>query len=115
VPEAELRRKGTLVIPEIMANIDAIRALCREYGVARLDVFGSATTDAFDPDRSDIDFLVDYARETDLGPWMSRHIEFRDELAALLGRPVDLVMDGGLRNKYFIRSVNATRQLLYAA
>jgi hypothetical protein len=36
-------------------------------------------------------------------------------LAALLGHPVDLVMTGALRNPYFIRSVNESRRLLYAA
>ncbi len=99
----------------ITSNLDAIRSLCQEYGVARLDVFGSATTGAFDEERSDVDFLVEYAPETDLGPWMKRHFAFRDQLAELIGRPVDLVMAGGLRNPYFIRSVDATRQSLYAA
>lgn len=99
----------------IASHLDAIRSLCKEYGVARLDVFGSATTGAFDEVRSDVDFLVEYAPETDLGPWMKRHFAFQDQLIALMGRPVDLVMAGGLRNPYFIRSVDATRQLLYAA
>lgn len=38
---------------------EAIRALCREFGVKRLELFGSAATDEFDPDRSDVDFLVE--------------------------------------------------------
>ena len=101
--------------PIITANLEAIRRLCAEYGVARLDVFGSVTTPRFDEARSDIDLLVEYAPETDLGPWMKRHFALQDDLADLLGRPVDLVMSGGLRNPYFIRSVNQTRQVLYAA
>lgn len=43
----------TLVTPIIEANLDAIRALCREYGVARLEVFDSAATHGFDPARSE--------------------------------------------------------------
>jgi len=31
-----------------------IEALCREFGVSRLELFGSAATDEFDPDTSDI-------------------------------------------------------------
>ena len=48
------------MIADIADNLDAIRALCREYGVARLELFGSAATDAFDPVRSDIDLLIEY-------------------------------------------------------
>ena len=94
---------------------DAIRDLCRRYGVARLELFGSAATDAFDPARSDIDFIVTYPPDYDFGPWLARHFEFQERLEALLGRPVDLVMDGAIRKPRFIQSVNATRQVLYAA
>ena len=99
----------------ISEEIEAIRALCEEYGVARLDLFGSATTVTFDPERSDLDFLVEYDPDTDLGPWMKRHFELQRRLSALLGFPVDLVMTGGFRNPYFIRAVDETRQLIYAA
>jgi predicted nucleotidyltransferase len=99
----------------IERNIEAIRAIAQEYDVARLEVFGSATSDEFDPSRSDIDFLIEYLPNTDLGPWIKRYFELQERLEALLGHPVDLVMAGALRNKYFIRSVNETRQLLYAA
>lgn len=39
---------------------EEIARLCRAFGVKRLAVFGSATTDRFDPDRSDVDFLVEF-------------------------------------------------------
>lgn len=100
---------------ELESNIEAIRDLCREFGVARLEIFGSATGAAFDPERSDVDFLVEYLPNTDLGPWMTRYFELEERLAELLGRPVDLVMVGALRNPYFIQSVNDSRRLLYAA
>ncbi len=37
---------------------DEIVALCRVYGVERLEVFGSAADGRFDPGRSDFDFIV---------------------------------------------------------
>ncbi len=45
-------------------------ALCRQYDVARLEVFGSAArgTD-FDPQTSDADFLVEFEPESDLSPF----------------------------------------------
>jgi predicted nucleotidyltransferase len=86
----------------ITEHLASIRGLCREYGVARLDLFGSATSAAFDPERSDVDLLVEYHPDTDLGPWMKRHFELQRRLSELIGLPVDLVMTGGFRNPYFI-------------
>lgn len=101
--------------PEVQHNLDAIRSLCREYGVARLDLFGSAARDDFDPAHSDFDFLVEYLPNADLGSWLARFFELEERLAALLGRPVDLVMAGAVRNPYIMRSINQDRHLLYAA
>jgi uncharacterized protein len=93
----------------------AIRALCEEFGVSRLELFGSAATGGFNPARSDVDFLVEYPPDYDFGPWLARYFEFKERLETLLGRPVDLVMAGAPRNPYVIQSINETRQLLYAA
>lgn len=101
--------------PLIEAHRPAILELCRKYGVTKLELFGSAATDAFDPECSDIDFIVEYPPDYDFGLWMMRFFEFRDRLAALLDRPVDLVMAGAMRKPWFIESANQTRQLLYAA
>jgi len=59
--------------PLIEQHLDAIRALAREYGVARLEGFGSAATDAFDPNRSDVDFIVEYPEGYDFGIWLTRY------------------------------------------
>lgn len=103
------------MLPLIADNVDAIRALAREFGVARLEVFGSAATDAFDPDRSDVDCIVAYPPGYEFGPWLTRYFELRERLEALLGRPVDLVMAGAIRKPRFIEAANETRRLLYAA
>lgn len=100
--------------PVIAENLEAIRALCREFGVVRLEVFGSVCTPDFDPDRSDIDFLIEYPPNYDFGLWLTRYFALTDDLETLLGRSVDLIMIGAPRNKYFVRSMNETRQLIYA-
>lgn len=94
-------------------GVAEIPALCRRYGVRRLEVFGSATTDAFDPRASDLDFLVDF--DSNLSDLFTRYFGMKESLEALYGREVDLVMVGAMRNKHFIDSVNNTRQLVYAA
>lgn len=95
--------------------MEAIRGLCREYGVPRLELFGSAATDAFDPDRSDIDFFVEYPLDYEFGPWLKRYFELEESLTSLLGRKVDLVMTSALRNRWFNREAAKTRTEVYDA
>ena len=90
-----------------------VPALCRHYGVRRLELFGSATTSAFDQQRSDLDFLVEF--DADLAHLFDRYFGLKESLEALYGRSVDLVTIGSLKNPYFIEAVNKTRQLVYAA
>ena len=76
--------------PDLADKREALTALCRRFGVARLEVFGSAARGGdFDPRRSDADFLVTFAPATrdDLAAFD----DFRAALETLLGRPVDLV------------------------
>jgi predicted nucleotidyltransferase len=101
--------------PLIERHRDAILDLCRTYGVARLELFGSAATDAFDPERSDVDFLVEYPPDYDFGPWLGRFQELEESLAGVLGRNVNLVMTSALRNRWFNREAAKTRTVLYDA
>jgi predicted nucleotidyltransferase len=75
---------------EIAEKRDALAAICRRYGVARLEVFGSAARGTrFDPRRSDADFLVTFtpAVRNDLAAFS----DLKDAIEKLLGRSVDLV------------------------
>ena len=92
---------------------DTITQLCRRYGVQRLELFGSATTEEFDPARSDIDFLFEF--DSNPADLFNRFFGLKESLEALYGREVDLVTISAMRNPYFIESVNKTRQLVYAA
>lgn len=101
--------------PIIVEHLEAINALCREFGVARLEVFGSVCTPAFDPERSDVDFVVEYPPDYDFGPWLTRYFALEEALAALLGRKVDLVMTKAMKNKWFRREATKTRTAVYDA
>jgi uncharacterized protein len=77
------------MLPMIAQRRSEIAALCRRFGVVRLDVFGSAArgTD-FDAANSDVDLLVEFgAAEDDL----ARFFDFKEALEALLAQPIDLV------------------------
>lgn len=90
-----------------------IAAVCERFGVRRLSVFGSAVTGDFSPERSDVDFLVEF--DTDLKSRFDAYFGLKEELERILGRPVDLVMPKALENPYFAASVERSRQELYAA
>ena len=92
-----------------------LATLCRRYGVARLEVFGSAARgDDFDPARSDADFLVAFDRpEETTSP---RFFDFQEALAALLGRSVDLAERGAIeasRNYIRRRRILAEAEAVY--
>ncbi len=48
------------MLPAIEQNTANHHDLCRRYDVQRLNVFGSATTDRFDPSHSDLAFVVEF-------------------------------------------------------
>jgi predicted nucleotidyltransferase len=91
---------------------DAIRALCQQYGVRRLDLFGSAATGAFDEETSDLDFVATFADTRSPG-YADRYLGFAEALEGLFGRPVDVITERSIRNPYFRQTVEASRQPVY--
>mgnify|MGYP001616165258 CR=1 FL=1 len=66
----------------------AINEYCKRWGIHSLELFGSALRDDFGP-ASDVDFLYTLAPESKIT--LFDLVNMQDELAALVGRPVDLV------------------------
>ena len=93
---------------------DVIAALCRKYGVVRMDVFGSAIRDDFRVGESDIDLLADFG-DQDPFELIDAYFGLLDELRALLGPRVDLVMSDAIKNRYIRAEIERTKQALYAA
>ena len=77
-------------------------------------MFGSATRGDFDPDRSDVDMVVEFEPLTP-GSYADNWFGLREALVELFGRPVDLVTDGAIRNPHFREAVERSQQTLYAA
>jgi uncharacterized protein len=102
------------MLPFIEAQRSAIAELCRRFHVRRLDVFGSAArgTD-FDPSRSDVDLLVSYDPDAS-PPTLTAYFDLQEELTALLGYPVDLVMSSAVRNPYIHADIERSREPVYA-
>lgn len=90
---------------------DEIAALCRKYGVRRLDVFGSGVTDGFDPSTSDLDFIVTFNRPED--GILYRYVDLADELETLFGRGVDLLIERSIGSPEFRTTVEQQRTPVY--
>jgi predicted nucleotidyltransferase len=92
-----------------------LAALCRRWKITELALFGSALRQDFGP-ASDIDLLVSFAADADWG--LLDYARMEQELAALLGRRVDLVSRRAVeRSANWIRrgEILATAQVVYAA
>jgi predicted nucleotidyltransferase len=102
------------MIDLVEQNRAAVAELCRKYRVKTLEVFGSAADGRFDPERSDLDFLVEFLPQA-AERIFHGYFDFRDELQRVYGRKVDLVMPDAVRNSRFRDAMNRQRRLLYAA
>ena len=96
---------------EIQRHQTALRELCAELGVRRLELFGSAVDS---PSPRDLDFLAALG-ERPPSEYAAAYFDLKERLEALFGRPVDLITPAGLDNPYFRASVEQQRRLLYAA
>lgn len=91
-----------------------VAELCRRFHVRRLELFGSAAGDRFDLHRSDLDFLVEFDHRSWVGA-ADRYFGFREGLEDLFQRQIDLVELPAIHNPYFLRGIEPSRTVLYAA
>lgn len=103
------------MISLIEKNLDALKQLCRQYRVSRLELIGSALNDEkFEAEKSDIDFLVEF-ESLEQGQYADTYFGLLEALENLFGRHIDLVMAKAVRNRYFLEAVKKNHQVLYAA
>src|SRR5689334_14502146 len=99
---------------QIEQKREQLAQLCRQFHVRRLSLFGSALTSDFDPERSDLDFVVEFEPLAS-GTYADTYFGLIAALEQLFGRKVDLVESGSVRNPYFRREIEAHQETLYAA
>lgn len=97
--------------PIVDQHRDELARLCDEFGVEKLEVFGSACTGTFDLERSDIDVIASFV---DRGTgYADRYFGFADSLEVLFGRHVDIDTPYSIQSPLFRESVAACRQVIY--
>ncbi|TAL58397.1 MAG: nucleotidyltransferase domain-containing protein [Bacteroidetes bacterium] len=96
----------------ITNNLPEVKRLLNQFKVKRAYAFGSVCSDKFNQE-SDIDFLIAFQEGMDPlergENWWTLLYALRD----LFKRDVDLIAEDTLRNPYFIKSVNASKELIH--
>lgn len=101
--------------PLIENSRPQIAALCRKYGVGRLDVFGSLLRDDFDVQgRSDVDVVVEFDPDFPGSP-VRRYFDLKREMESLFGRTVDVVEIHALPESRLKRIIERSKVPVYAA
>ena len=77
-------------VAELPIKIDRekIAEFCRARGIRKLSLFGSVLRDDFDPQRSDVDVLAEFAPDA-LRNSGWEYFRYGEQLAEILGHPVD--------------------------
>lgn len=101
-----------MAIPHLALSDDRIAGFCRRWKITEMSVFGSVVREDFRHD-SDIDVLVSF--EAGAGWSLLDLVTIQEELAAVLGRPVDLIEEAALRNPYRRAAILESKQVVYAA
>ena len=83
------------------------------YNVKTMYAFGSVCTDKFN-DLSDIDLLISF-NNLSIEQYTDNYFDLHYKLQDLFNRKIDLLTDKSLSNPYFIKGVELTKQLIYAA
>jgi predicted nucleotidyltransferase len=99
-----------VIVAALVVDLDRIAEICRRYGVARLELFGSVSRGDHRSD-SDVDVLYELVQRARLG-WAIE--ELSDELGEEFGRHVDLISRRALHTR-LRDAVLADARLLYAA
>jgi uncharacterized protein len=102
------------MIDQIRRARSELATICLRHNVRRLDLFGSAVGSDFEPATSDLDFLVEFG-PFPKGGYSEHYFGLIEDLKALFGHPVDLLVARAVRNPYLLEIINQTREPLFAA
>jgi uncharacterized protein len=102
------------VIRHLAIKRSELNELCRNFRVRRLSAFGSALTERFDEEKSDLDFVVEF-ESLPKGEHAKTYFGLIEALQGLFGRRVDLLEQDAIRNPYVKQEIDRTQQNLYGA
>lgn len=88
----------------------AVAEFCQRWRIIELSLFGSVLRDDFRPD-SDVDVLVEFEEGAPWSYWDWGAMT--EQLAAIFGRPIDLVEKRSVVNPYRRQHILSHRQVIH--
>lgn len=101
-----------IIHDEILKHQNDFMKVCRIHGVKYLYAFGSSTTDNFDFQKSDLDFLVEIDSLDPLEKG-DKLISLWDSFEEIFHRKIDLLTESSIKNPYLRKSIDSTKVLIY--
>lgn len=98
----------------VAAHQAAVAELCRQYGVVRLRLFGSALRASWRPQDSDLDFLADFGSPPVGINLFEQQFGFQADLEKLFRRRVDVVDWNAARKPHFRESAEKHAKEVFA-
>jgi len=99
----------------VQQHSNSIYDLCKRHNVKELYAFGSVLDKNRFTEGSDIDLIVKFDESIPIESYFILYFDFVDNLEQLFKRKVDLMISKEIRNQYLRKSIEATKQLIYAA
>ena len=100
--------------PLVAPHISAIQALCEEIGVTRLELCEGDDSTSSTPTLPSC-FIVTTPATENPGLWAEKLVELEERLSSLLGREIDLLLPGALRNDWVRQHLASRRAEVYDA
>lgn len=89
-------------------NIENIKSIFIKYNTKSAYIFGSMTKNNYH-EKSDVDFLFSFYDDLDYETYALNYFSLLNELENLLQKPIELVAEKTLKNKYLIESINESK------
>jgi predicted nucleotidyltransferase len=96
----------------ITENIEKIKEYCKKYKVKELYAVGSVVSDRFS-ENSDIDLLIKFDNIS-IEEYTDNYFTLHKLFGKIFKRKIDLITEKSLSNPFFIKSIEKSKQLLYA-
>ena len=97
---------------EISLKKNDFAILCKDHKVKYLYLFGSAVSDRFDPNNSDIDLLVEIDSKDPIEKG-EQLLSLWDLFEDFFKRKVDLLTEASIKNPFLRNSIDSSKVLIY--
>jgi hypothetical protein len=101
-----------IIKDEIAKNKMDFIVLCKHHKVKFLYAFGSSVTEQFNPEKSDIDLLIEIDSKDPIERGENL-LSLWDLFEDFFKRKVDLLTDSSIRNPFLRKSIDSTKVLIY--